>query len=212
VHPWQERTRDCGLTLHGALDLVIDGLGLQADFDTLDRGLAAEARHHTGGSCGWTSVPLLLRRSAGAPEPTPALAMMPSVSALLARSDWRLRGAHLLRQGPGDVLPWHFDNQALHLDEARLLVPINVPPAAVTWIGHEAVAYPAGRGWTGDFALPHQVDNPAADQRIVLALDVEVTPALLRLFPPALAADRERRWRLAEECRNLLLTWRAAHA
>jgi hypothetical protein len=210
VHPWQERTRGCGLALHGALDLAIDAPRLQADFATLDRDLAADARHHTGGTCGWTSVPLLQRRSAGTPAPTPALAMMPSVSALLAQTDWRLRGAYLLRQGPGDVLRWHFDNQALHLEEARLLIPIAVPPAAVTWIGHEAVAYPAGHGWTGDFSLPHQVDNPSTDQRVILAFDVEVTPALLRLFPPALAADRERRWRLAETCRNLLLTWRAA--
>ncbi len=208
MHPWQERIRDSGLTTHGALDLEIDPLVLQRDFAVLDRDLPAEARNHFGATDGWTSVPLLERPPNAPLQATPALALMPSVSALLARLDWDLRGCHLMRQAPRGDLRWHFDNQALHLEETRVLIPIAVPAGAITWIGHEAVAYPPGRGWTGDFALPHQVDNPTDEQRVVLGIDVGTTGALTRLFPPALAADVSRRVGLAEECRNLLLLWR----
>lgn len=206
LHPWQERIRDSGLITHGALDLAVDALPLQRDFAVLDRDLPAAARTCFDAEGGWTAVPLM-----DAPgRATPALALLPSVAALLARVDWAVRRCYLLRQGPGDVLRWHFDNQALHLDEARLLVPIVVPPAAVTWIGHEAVAYPPGHGWTGDFALPHQVENSTDEQRVVLAIDVEVRPALVRLFPAGLTAEAARRIELAQDCRNLLLAWRSA--
>lgn len=209
LQPWQERTRDSGLTTHGAFDFGIDACSLQRDFAALDRDLPAEARDYFGATNGWTAVRLLERRPNAPLRATPALALMPSVSALLARVNWTVRGCYLLRQAPGDVLRWHFDNQALHLEELRLLIPIVVPAAATTWIGHEAVAYPPGRAWTGDLSLPHQVENPADEQRVVLAIDVETTRSLARLFPAALAADASRRIGLAEECRNLLLQWRA---
>jgi hypothetical protein len=211
LHPWQEKTRDCGLPLHGALDLSVDVDALQAEFAALDRDLAPGARSSHGGTQGWTAVSLLECRLDAAPEPTPALAMMPSVAALLPRVGAPVHGCYLLRQGPGDVLKWHFDSQALHLEGARVLIPIAVPPAAITWIGHEPVAYPVGRGWAGDFAVPHQVENPSSEQRVMLAMDLAVTPALTRLFPPALSAEPARRAHLALECRNLLLMWRAAN-
>ncbi|ASG20795.1 aspartyl/asparaginyl beta-hydroxylase domain-containing protein [Nitrospirillum viridazoti] len=210
MHPWQELTRDSGLTLHGPLAMAMDVAALQADFATLDRDLPAEARGSFGGTNGWTSVPLLDRRLEGAPVAMPALAMMPSVAALLARADWRVRASYLLRQGPGEILKWHYDGQALHLAEARILIPIAVPPAAVTWIGHEAAAYPPGQAWAGDFSIPHQVENPAPEQRVVLALDVDATPALARLFPPALSAEPPRRIQLAQECCNLVRAWRVS--
>ncbi|WP_044563071.1 aspartyl/asparaginyl beta-hydroxylase domain-containing protein [Azospirillum sp. B4] len=209
MHPWQERTRGSGLTLHGALDMAIDPLPLQRDFAVLDRDLPQGARKHFGATDGWTAVSLLDRALDAPARATPALALMPSVAALLARADWDVRGCYLLRQAPGSVLRWHFDHQALHLEEARLLIPIIVPAAATTWIGHEAVAYPPGRGWTGDFALPHQVDNPSDGQRIVLGIDVVTTPSLVRRFPAALMADVPQRCALAGECSNLLLAWRA---
>ncbi|MEA1650661.1 aspartyl/asparaginyl beta-hydroxylase domain-containing protein [Nitrospirillum sp. BR 11164] len=209
LHPWQELTRNSGLTLHGPLDMAMDAAALQADFAVLDRDLPAAARASFGGTKGWTSVPLLDRRLDGAPVAMPALALMPSVAALLVRADWRVRACYLLRQGPGEVLKWHYDGQALHLEEARILIPIAVPSTAVTWIGHQPVAYPAGQGWAGDFSMPHQVENPAPEQRVVLALDVDATPALARLFPPALSAETARRTQLAQECCNLVRAWRA---
>ncbi|MBB6251393.1 aspartyl/asparaginyl beta-hydroxylase domain-containing protein [Nitrospirillum iridis] len=194
--------------LHGALDLAIDPAPLQAEFAALDRELPPEARHYFGATEGWTSIVLLERDLHASPQAMPALAMMPAVAALLARVDWKVRGCHLLRQAPRSLLPWHFDNQALHLDEARILIPIQVPAAATTWIGHEAVAYPPGHGWTGDFAIPHQVENPSAEQRVVLAIDVAVTSPVKQRFPAALAADLPQRGGVAQDCRNLLLAWR----
>ena len=116
---------------------------------------------------------------------------------------------YVLRQPPRGTLAWHFDDQAIHLRECRLLLPIHAPEAAVTLIGHEAVAYPAGTAWTGDFSFPHQVENPTDAQRIVLAIDVLSEPEVLRLLPSALAEAAAVRMDLAREARNRLLQWRA---
>lgn len=80
---------------------------------------------------------------------------------------------------------------------------------AVTWIGHDAAAYPQGTLWTGDFSFPHQVDNPAATQRVVLAIDIRFDAVVRRLLPAPLTTDPGQRRGLAQAAQNLLLQWRA---
>jgi hypothetical protein len=137
---------------------------------------------------------------------------MPTVHALLSQAQWTVLSCYVLRQPPRGTLAWHFDPQALHLQECRLLVPIQAPDAAVTLIGHEAAAYPVGTGWTADFSFPHQVENPTDAQRVVLAIDVLCGPEVLRLLPPALADAASLRLELAREVCRRLLQWRAREA
>jgi hypothetical protein len=137
---------------------------------------------------------------------------MPTVHALLSQAQWTVLSCYVLRQPPRGTLAWHFDPQALHLQECRLLVPIQAPDAAVTLIGHEAAAYPVGTAPTGDFNFPHQVENAADAQRVVLAIDLLCEPDVRRLLPPALADAASLRRELAREACRRLLQWRASES
>ena len=214
LHPWQRPTFGSGLVLHGRLALEIDLPALRREFANLDAAVGPEDRNFLASDGSWAAIGLM-RRILPAVDgslrpgiPTPALAHMPSVAALLARAGWTAVDANILRQPPRGCLPWHFEPQGLHQLEARLLIPIHVPPDAVTLIGHERVAYPAGTGWTGDFAFPHQVENPGDEPRIVLALDVLTDEPVHRLLPAALAERVPERRQLAAEATNALVAWR----
>lgn len=212
--PWERVTLGSGLTLHAPADLRLDPARLKAEFAVLDKAIPPEARTHYGAQAGtgWTAVPLALpARSPGKPlELLPALDHMPLARGLLDMAGWEVQSLNLIRQPAGGRLAWHFDNQALHLDWVRLLVPVHAPAGATTRIGHERVAYPEGQVWTGDFSFPHQVENPTAHDRVVLAVDLATTPALRALFPPALAAEVGLRVGLASEAVNALRAWWAA--
>jgi len=209
---WQEATVGSGLTLHAPLTLKTDIAALQADFDALDATLAPDQRHFFSGGDEWTAITLVNRPSGSntglADNATPLLERMPSVRALLERFAAPVLGCYISRQPPRGRLVWHFDNQALHLSECRLLVPIHAPPGAKTLIGAEAVAYPEGVAWTGDFSFPHQVENEADRQRIVLLIDAPSTDWVRGLAPAALAANAPLRHELAETARNALVEWR----
>jgi hypothetical protein len=212
LHPWQRVTAGSNLMLQAAADLRLEPSRLQAEYARLDALVPADARTFYGAEPdgGWTALPLLNsgRSAAAPPVPLPALGLLPLVHPVFDRFAGTLLRASIMRQAAGSRLGWHFDNQALHRSEMRLLIPIVVPAGAGTWIGHEWVAWPAGQAWTGDFCLPHQVENPTVEDRIVLALDLTVTDALRRLFPAALSEETNRRLRLAEVACNLLTAWR----
>lgn len=212
LHPWQTITIGSGLALHGAAELRLDVATLQAEFAALDAAVPPEARgfHQNGRGEGWTSIPLWVpsfgREAAGAPAATADF--MPSVRALFGRPGWALRSSYVMRQSARGTLAWHFDTEALYLDHMRLLIPIHAPAGAVTRIGHETVAYPEGQGWSGDFSFPHQVENDTDLDRVVVIMDLAVTPEIRALFPPALAEDAGLRAALCVEARNALLFWR----
>lgn len=215
LHPWQRITIGSGLMLHAPLTLAIDLVPLRAEFAALDAAAGSEGRTLWASDGSWSVLTLIQRTPATADNsqppgtPTPALAHMPSVRALLARTGWTVVGVNVLRQSPRGRLVWHYEAQAVHLQETRLLVPIHAPAAAFTLLGHERAAYPAGTAWTGDFNFPHQVENPSDQQRIILAIDVVTGPEVRRLLPAALAESAATRRQLAEKACNALLEWRA---
>ena len=218
LHPWRDVTVGSGLMLHAPLAMAAELAPLQADIAALDMTIGPDGRTFLASDGSWSAIPLVERPvpvSAGPPPSgiaTPALAHAPAVRALLSRTDWTVLACYVIRQPPHGTLAWHFDDQALHLQESRLLLPIHAPEAAVTLIGHEAVAYPTGTFWTGDFSFPHQVENPTDAQRVVLAIDVLSGPQVRRLLPSALAEAAAIRVELAREARNRLLRWRARRA
>lgn len=212
---WQELTRNSGLMLHAAFgDFRPQLATLQTEFAALDRATAPEHRGHLASDGSWSSIPLITRapRPLSPGVPVPGLDLMPSLRDLLGHADWSVIDAHVLRQPPHGILPWHFEDQAPYSAETRLLFPLHAPAAARTLVGHEAAAYPEGMGWAADVNQPHQVENPTDDQRIILVIDVVSGPPLHRLFPPALLSDIPHRLALAERARGMVLTWRSEQA
>jgi hypothetical protein len=215
LHPWQCLTLGSGLMLHAPLAMAVEFGRLQSDIATLDSAICPDGRTFLASDGSWSAIPLIERLpplSAGplrSGRGTPALAYAPAVRHLLSLIDWTVLACYVTRLEPGGTLAWHFDSQAIHLRECRLLVPIHVPPAARTMIGYEAVAYPTGTAWMGDFSFPHQVENPTSAARIVLAVDLLSGPEVRRLLPPARAEAAAARVDLAGAARNLLLRWRA---
>lgn len=208
-HPWQAMLAGSGLTLHAPLDLTVDLASMQAEFAALDADLGRDGRAFMAEDGSWTSIALVERGPAsGRGIPTPAWERMPSVGRLVSRVGWNVAGCYLLRMPPHGVLPWHFEAQAPHLPESRVLVPLHAPAGAVTLIGDEAAAYPEGVAWAGDFNFPHQVENRSNHQRIVLLVDAVTAPEVLRLLPPALTDAVDRRTRLATDAANQLRRWR----
>lgn len=205
-HPWQTRMAGIPLVLHGPLDLAVDTAALRADFIQLDATLPADHRHYRAEDDGWSVISLIEQGGSDADGvPQPALALMPSLAHMLAPTDWRVQSAHLMRLPPRGVLPWHFEPQAPHLPQCRVLIPLQVPPGAMTLIGDGAVAYPEGTAWAGDFTFPHQVENRSNQQRVVLIFDLVTTSNLLRMMPPALTEDFSLRIDLAHRMSNILL-------
>ncbi|CAO3362919.1 aspartyl/asparaginyl beta-hydroxylase domain-containing protein [Azospirillum melinis] len=213
-HPWQRISAGSGLTLHAAADLRLDAAMLQAEFAGLDAALTQDQRGHyqNGLGEGWTSIPLLDQPREGSSSgrkgmPRPSLDFMPSLRALLDQPGWVAWGCDILRQSAYGTLAWHSEPQALHLEHFRLLIPIHAPAGAVTLLGHEAAAYPEGQAWSGDFCFPHQVENLTDRDRIVIAIDLLVTPEIRALFPAALTENVQLRTALAAEANRSMRDW-----
>lgn len=210
--PWQTCTIGSGLMLHAPLELTPDITAMRSEFAALDASLSAEHRTCFGGDGSWTAISLMDRSAPGRStdrggSPTPILNTMPSVRTFLEGFDCTIVACHISRQAPGGTLKWHYDTQALHLTEARLLLPIQVPPEARTHIGHEIVAYPEGVVWTGDFSFPHMVENPSSHQRIVLLIDILSNDWIRGRAPTALSENAHRRVTLSGAAQNAWLEW-----
>ncbi|MFV3129299.1 aspartyl/asparaginyl beta-hydroxylase domain-containing protein [Niveispirillum sp. KHB5.9] len=208
--PWQRETRLSGLLLHAPADMAVDAAVLRAQFLALSPLIHPDMPGYCmdgGRQTEWCMLGLLARSPPGdtaLPEPLPGLAHMQLAATLAARPGWQVLGMHVARQRPGGGLPWHWDDQGLHRSEIRLIIPIHTPAGAVTRIGHESIVYPAGRAWTADFTPVHEVWNHGSEDRITLVLDIAVSPMVTALFPPALAADADRREALALRTREHL--------
>lgn len=215
LQSWQMSTVNCGLMLAAASSLRLDPVALQRQVHDAIDSVPVSERGAYGGEAGeWTSVLLVSMPFGGGQDyrrpgiPAPVLARLPILGPVMDRLGGLPNGAYIIRQPAGGFLRWHFDNQALHLDFCRLLITVQAAAAAFTWIGHEKVAFPEGTLWTGDFSLPHQVENPSDQDRLVIALDYAPSDAIRALFPPALYAEEKRRMELSLEGVGLLQEWR----
>lgn len=210
LHPWQQVTAGSGLVLHAPLTVRADPGALRREFDALDAATGDEGRQFRAGDGSWSSITLIeeglgpdSKRAIG--KPTPALGLMPAARTLLEGLGCRILSCYVHRQEPGGLLRWHFDGAGLHQPEARLIVPVIAPPAAVTWIGDSPAAYPAGTLWAGDFTFPHQVENAPGEQRIVLLVDVVSDGRARSLAPPDLSGQLALRGALGEQAVNSFL-------
>ncbi|MFY8093628.1 MAG: aspartyl/asparaginyl beta-hydroxylase domain-containing protein [Niveispirillum sp.] len=211
--PWQEMMVGSGLMLSAASSIGVEAALLEQQVQAAIDSVPEEQRNRFGSPNGdWTAITLLHKDHRGRKVEHPPLAHIPILTDLLRNAGIDPFGLYITRQPPGVDLKWHFDHQALHLEICRLLLPVRVPADAFTWIGHEKVAHPPGTLWTGDFSLPHQVENRTDQERIVIAIDSVVTPAIQALFPAAQYADAASRHALAQHAINALLRARAKTA
>lgn len=208
--PHQQVTVGCGLMLAAASRVRLDAATLHQQLHAAIAAVPEPSRNRYGRDDDtWTAITLLSTGPKGEVQPQSALQHLPIVTELLNQEGLSPWGMHIIRQPAGGCLRWHFDPQALHLTICRLLIAGQVPDGAFTWIGHERFAFPAGTLWTGDFSIPHQVENPTDQDRLMIVMDCTVTPAIQALFPPALFADVEHRTALADVARNHLMSHRA---
>lgn len=212
--PWQRLTAGSGLLLAAASTITLDPEELHRQtLAAIAATPEAEKHNFAGTPGGWTAISLLSNPGTyGSGHPLrrhPGMDHLPLLErSVLSLSGLALQGVHILRQPAGGMLAWHYDHQGLHLPLARLLLSVQVPMAAFTWIGHEKWAFPAGTLWTADFSQPHQVENGSDQDRLMVAVDVTVNDAARALFPAALYAEGARRQYLAQEGINALLAAR----
>lgn len=213
--PWQRLTVGSGLLLAAASLITLDPDELRRQtLAAIAATPEAEKHNFAGAPGGWTAISLLSNSGAyGEGRPLrrhDRLDHLPLLErSVLSLPGLMVEGAYILRQPAAGVLAWHYDHQGLHLPLARLLLSVQVPSGAFTWIGHEKHAFPAGTLWTGDFSQPHQVENGTDQDRLMIAVDVTVNDAARALFPAALYAEGARRQYLSQEGINALLVARS---
>lgn len=214
--PWQAGMVGCDLVLHAPLPLRLEAATVQREYGNLmaeiETGAVPASFSYIDGE--WSVLHLIASPPHHEPnqpgQPLPALRKLPSIAGLIADSGWTVLRAHLMRLPPGGILPWHYEPQAPHYRESRLLMPILAPKGAVTLLGHDQAVYPEGQFWLGDFGFPHQVENRSTQDRIVLVVDVLNTPPFLSLAPASLYDRAAQRVDLALRMNNLVLEWRSA--
>lgn len=212
--PWQDLLIESGLILHKRL-AGIDPTLLRREFAVLDAALGPERRHSVAWDTSWSVITLVDRVTPIGTGPlpagvvAPAMAMMPSLVTLIAAMRWTVVGSHIYRLPPHSILPWHFEEMGPRFAETRVLVPIHSAPEAVTWFGDDGIRYPDGTVWTGDFAFPHQVDNPSDRERIMAIIDVRNEADTWAGRLTELEEKPEDRTRLSSLSRSALLDWRA---
>lgn len=141
-----------------------------------------------GGDLGFAGA----RRSlAEAYEPTAILARMPYVSSLLDGLDAPKQSVRLLALPPGGVIGEHRDDpMSLRAGVIRLHVPVVTHPDVEFMLDGRRVSWGEGELWYGDFSQLHSVVNRSPVTRVHLVIDVEVTEALLALFPETFVAQQ----------------------
>ena len=133
LRPWQAVTGGSGMVLRAASTLRTEPAPLHSEFALLDASIDPDARSFLASDGSWCAIALVERSrplSGALPSPgaaTPALAYIPTVRTLLSRTAWTLLSCYVLRQPPRGILARHVDPQAVHLQECRLLVPIQAP-------------------------------------------------------------------------------------
>jgi aspartate beta-hydroxylase len=120
---------------------------------------------------------------------TPLLPRVPYLTDVLQRIGSPLRSARLLRLPPGGVIGEHRDTyHGFEYGQLRLHAPITTNPRVENIIRGQRCTWAPGELWYGDFGSLHSGQNNGETDRVHLVVDVAITPALLDLFPDAIAA------------------------
>ena len=116
--------------------------------------------------------------------PTEALAACPYLQDVLASLDAPKRSVRVLTLAPGARVFEHYDpDSSVDRETVRLHVPIVTHPDVEFFIAGRRVRMHPGELWYGDFTFPHRLRNRSPVERVHLVMDLEITPAITRLFP-----------------------------
>jgi hypothetical protein len=122
--------------------------------------------------------------------PTEILDRTPYIRSLLDGFAAPKQSVRLLALPPGGIIGEHRDDPiGLRNGVVRLHVPIITHPDVELMLAGERVFWGEGELWYGDFSKVHSVINRSPLTRIHLVMDLEVTEALLELFPPEFVAE-----------------------
>ena len=121
--------------------------------------------------------------------PTEALSACTYMQEVLASFDARRRSVRVLCLAPGASVFEHYDpDSSVDRTTVRLHVPIVTHPDVDFLIAGRRFRMQPGELWYGDFAFPHRLRNRSPVERVHLVMDLEITDAIRRLFPPGYAA------------------------
>lgn len=125
-------------------------------------------------------------------EPTAILDHTPYIRSILDGLDAPKQSVRLLALLPGRVIGEHRDDpMSLRAGVIRLHVPIVTHPDVELMLDGQRIFWGEGELWYADFTKLHSVANRSPITRIHLVMDLELTEALLALFPPELLEQRD---------------------
>jgi hypothetical protein len=117
-------------------------------------------------------------------QPTPALGGAPYLTQILDGLDCPKLMVRLLTLPPGAEIGEHNDAGAnFQFGTVRLHVPIVMHRDVIMVIDGQRLHWEPGELWWGDFSRPHWLRNDSAVTRVHLVIDVQLTEAVLSLFP-----------------------------
>jgi hypothetical protein len=125
-------------------------------------------------------------------EPTALLGHTPYLAEVLDRIPARKQVVRLLWLPVGKTIGPHYDYDcSFRYGVLRLHLPIVTHADVDFRIGGERMDWKAGELWYGDFQAEHEVENRSDTDRVHLVADVEITQAVLDLFPPDFVRAQE---------------------
>jgi len=221
-YPWQLYTRMRGVMITANLQQTYPVEALRAE---LERVLAAYqpknqfGQYHVGG---WSGIALHAVNGdpaedrdipGGQFDKTPALALAPTMEAIMDAFPGEKRRVRILRLKPGRKIFWHRDFwHSVDSTQIRLHIPIVTNPKVGFQIGHEDCSWQPGELWYGDFTFPHRLQNGGTEDRVHLVLDLVTNESLKDMLPPELVAQKSLRDTARQRCGQLMDAWNYAFA
>jgi hypothetical protein len=103
---------------------------------------------------------------------TNAMALCPSVAAIVGEFKCEMESVRFLRLGVGASIREHRDHK-LSIDDgvARVHIPVQTSSEVEFYLEGKRIEMNEGEAWYLNFNLPHRVDNKSSSERIHLVID-----------------------------------------
>ena len=157
------------------LPFTFDAERLRAEVEAIP---GSEWLPHPDGHPGNDALPLISLGgnprdpgTAGPMRPTPNLARMPYIHAVLSSFGAPIGRSRLMRIEAASQATLHVDTNHYWAERVRIHIPIVTSPAIEFLCGDERLHMAAGESWIFDAWRPHNVLNPTAEKRIHLVAD-----------------------------------------
>jgi hypothetical protein len=160
------------------LNRAFDVARLQQDFLAVQGAGSMPAGYAGEGHHAWDGITLFSNAHGG----DHLLDRTPYIKEIVNELQFKLNLARFLMLSPGGVIKPHKD-AFLTAGLVRLHIPVITHPDVRFVLDGERCDWRAGQFWFGDFTRMHYGENLSDITRVHLVLDVESSPALVKLFP-----------------------------